>query len=450
MPQLLPVLWTKGVLLSPQHLQTQDRFLEDLLAVQLATLVHQPWGFAELALDHAALAAGQVVVTTATGLFPDGLPFAIPQADEAPAPRSLDGCWAPDQERLLVSLGVPERRTGGHNVSTGAGAPEPTRWRAEVLLRRDENTGLAERPIQVARRNLRLLVEGESMEGHALLPLAAVRRTAGGYQYEPSFVPPVVDIGASDHLMGIARRLVERLAAKSDSLAGSRRQRNQGLADFGVSDVANFWLLHTVNTHLPVLRHLFETRRGHPAHLYEAMLALAGALTTFSTAIRPRELPAYDHDAPSACFGTLDEQIRRLLETVVPAHCVSLPLARSQPTIYATALEQDRYLDATQVYLAVRAALSQPELIAGVPRSAKVGSGHDIERLVRQALPGLPLAHVPVPPSAVPVKVDYQYFRVDRTTPGWDAVARARSLAVHLPAEFAEPQLELVLVLPKG
>lgn len=449
MRQLLPVLWSKGVLLSPQHLQTQDRFLEDLLATQLAMLLPQPWGFAELALDHAALAAGEVVVTTATGLFPDGMPFAIPQADEAPPPRALDGCWAPDQERLTVSLAIPERRSGGHNVSTGAGPQEPTRYRAEILLRRDENTGLAERPIQVARRNLRLLVEGDAAEGYSLLPLAEVRRTAAGYQYEPAFVPPLVDIGASDHLMSLARRLVELLSAKSATLAGGRRQRNQGLADFGVADVANFWLLHTVNTHLPVLRHLYETRRGHPSHLFEAMLALAGALSTFSSEIRPRDLPVYAHDAPGPAFGDLDAKIRRLLETVVPARCVSLPLARTKPTIYATALEDDRYLGATQVFLAVRAAMDQPELITRVPRSAKVGSGVEIERLVRQALSGLPLTHVAVPPSAVPVKVDYQYFRLDRAGADWDAVARARSLAVHLPAEFVEPQLELVLVLPK-
>ena len=38
MRQLQPVLWTKGVLLTPQHFQTQDRFLEDLLAMQLSAL----------------------------------------------------------------------------------------------------------------------------------------------------------------------------------------------------------------------------------------------------------------------------------------------------------------------------------------------------------------------------------------------------------------------------
>src|SRR5690606_6315658 len=122
------------------------------------------------------------------------------------------------------------------------------RYLAEVVLRRDENTGLGEKPIQVARRNLRLIADGESLEGSIALPVARLRRGAGGVaELDDSFIPPLVDIAGSHALMSMARRLVELLSAKSSTLSGMRRQRNQGLADFGVADVANFWLLYTVN-----------------------------------------------------------------------------------------------------------------------------------------------------------------------------------------------------------
>jgi type VI secretion system protein ImpJ len=149
--------------------------------------------------------------------------------------------------------------------------------------------------------------------------------------------------------------LVELLSAKSSALSGSRRQRSQDLADFGVADVANFWLLYTVNTHLPLFRHLLETRKGHPSDLYRAMLALAGALTTFSTEIHPRDLPAYDHWDPQASFDELDIRVRELLGTVVPTHHVSLPLRSTETSIHATALEEERYLSPTEAYLAVKA-----------------------------------------------------------------------------------------------
>jgi type VI secretion system protein ImpJ len=69
MPQLQKVLWSKGVLLNPQHLQLQDRYMEELLGFRLDTLSFCPWGFSKLEFDREALAGGVVVVTEAAGLL---------------------------------------------------------------------------------------------------------------------------------------------------------------------------------------------------------------------------------------------------------------------------------------------------------------------------------------------------------------------------------------------
>ena len=448
MRQMQPVLWTKGVVLTPQHLQTQDRFLEDLLEFQLSTLTYCPWGFQRLEIDREALAGGSLAIATAAGILPDGLLFDIPTADPPPPPKLLEGAWEADQPALDVYLAIPEHRPGGYNVSLAPGERQ-TRYLAEVLLRRDENTGLAEKPLQVARRNFRLLVGGEALEGPSALRVARVTRSpTGDYQLDTRFVPPLIDIGASEYLLAINRRLVELLTTKSNTLSAMRRQRNQGLADFTVADVANFWLLYTANTYLPQFHHLFETRRGHPAGLYSAMVALGGALTTFSSTVQPRHLPAYDHENLGSCFGALDDKVRELLETVVPANHVSLPLTLTPSGVYATAIDQERYLSAPQMYLAIRTEGGQPELIRQAPRLVKVSSSDRIDRLIKQALPGMTLTHMPRAPSAVPVKVNYHYFALARTGAEWEAVMRARNLAAYVPAEFPSPQLELVLVLP--
>src|SRR5262249_39637067 len=151
------------------------------------------------------------------------------------------------------------------------------------------------------------------------------------------------------------------------------------LADFGSADIANFWLLYTVNSHFPLMQHLFETRRGHPEALWETMLSLAGCLTTFSSTIHPRDLPLYDHDALAACFEDLDNKIRRLLDTVVPTNFVSLPLTLVAPAIYATSLTDDRYMRDTRMYLAVRAETGEADLISKVPYLIKVCSANHIQ-----------------------------------------------------------------------
>lgn len=448
MKRLQPVIWTKGTFLSPQHLQLQDRFLENLLQFQLENLSFRPWGFSSVQISQEALAAGSLGISTAGGIFPDGLLFEIPASDAAPPPKLLADCFEPDQDTLDIHLAVPQYQERGLNVASTA-RDGGARYRAEIELFRDENTGLSEKPVQIARKNLRLLVGGEARDGYSTLRVARVKRTpAGALQLDPRFVPPVLDFRANDYLTSIARRLVEILSARSSSIAGLRRQKNQTLADFTSADIANFWLLYTIDTAFPEFRHLFETRGGHPETLFAAMLSLAGALTTFSTAIHPRDLPLYDHADLGPCFTDLDEKLRTLLETVVPSNFVSLPLKLVQPSIYATSIDNDKYLVNTKMYLAVSAESSHAEIAGKAPHLVKVCSASHIEHLVRQALPGVPLTYVPAPPSAIPVKLNFQYFSLSQSGVAWEAIQRARNLAAYVPGEFPNPELELIILLP--
>src|SRR5687767_13997817 len=129
------VLWSKGTLLTPQHLQAHDRYLDELLRLQLGALTFCPWGMWRLEIDREALAGGTLLVRAASGRFPDGLLFDAPAADPTPPPRSLEGAWPQDQRAMLVSLAVPEYRPGARNIAgreaLGTGAAATARWRAE-------------------------------------------------------------------------------------------------------------------------------------------------------------------------------------------------------------------------------------------------------------------------------------------------------------------------------
>lgn len=450
MNRLEPVVWARGTFLNPQHLQLQDRFLESSLQFRTHALHFRPWGFRQLQIDQEALSAGTITVTKASGILPDGLLFDIPQADAAPPARSFVDHLGPDDNSVDVFLAIPEYRDGGMNIAA-PGRDTHTRYRAEPELVRDENSGQSEKPLLVARKNFRLLLGEESRQGFSELRVARIQRTpAGLFQVQPSFVPPVLDFAASEALTSIARRLLEILTARSNTLAGSRRQKNQSLADFTASDVPRFWLLYTINSFLPLFRHLFETRGGHPEFLFSAMTELAGALTTFSTTVQPRDLPAYDHDNLGRCFALLDEKVRILLETVIASNFVSLPLRLVQPSIHATSIDRDEYLSNTRMYLAIRAEMPRADLIGKTPHLIKACSTDRIDHLVQRALPGILISHVPAPPSAIPVKLDYEYFSVRQQGEAWEAVVKARNFAVYVPGDFSSPQMELIILLPSS
>jgi type VI secretion system protein ImpJ len=450
MKQLQPVLWTKGTFLTPQHLQLQDRFLEDSLNFRLQALKFCGWGFSEIVLDQELLAQGQLAVTRASGIFPDGLLFEIPGPDQPPPSKALAEFFDPGVRDLDIYLTVPDYKLKGLNVA-GLGRVAGSRYLAEITSVRDDNTGTGERPIQIARKNLRLLASNETREGCSSLRIANVERTeAGTFRLNARFVPPLLEVRANEYLRGLVNGILEILSAKSTQLAGGRRQKNQSLADFTASDIANFWLLYTVNSHIPVLSHLLQGQRCHPEELFSALTALGASLTTFSTTVRPRDLPLYDHLNLSKVFSDLEEKLRMLLETVVPTNVVSLPLKQLKNTIYATAVDQDKYLANTRMYLAFSADTSEEAIIRKVPQLVKACSATQIEQLINMALPGITLTHVSVPPSAIPIKMKYQYFSLNQSGPAWESVTRARNFAAHVPGELLNPQMELIILLPQA
>jgi type VI secretion system protein ImpJ len=144
--------------------------------------------------------------------------------------------------------------------------------------------------------------------------------------------------------------------------------------------------------------------------------------------------------------------LRALLETVVPTNLVSLPLKLmpGSNSIYATAVDQDKYLANTRIYLAVSAETTEENIIQRVPQLVKACSATHIEHLVKQALPGIQLRHLTNPPSAIPVKLKYQYFALNQSGPAWEAVNRARNFAAYVPGELPNPTLELLILLPQS
>jgi type VI secretion system protein ImpJ len=449
MRQFQPVIWSKGTFLSPQHLQTQERFVEDCSRFYLDALQPWHWGFRKLAIDHQALAEGRLALASASGVLPDALPIDIPDSDVAPQARELSRCFQPGQQSCTFFLTVPEYQAGGMNVAIHR-TEVVTRFRAEPTMVSDENTGRSDKPVQIARKNLRLLSEHESREGSVLMGCVRIKRSeAGSYSLDGSYIPPLIDIQGHAGLTRLFGNLIELLVSRVTQLLGTRGQKREGLADFTASDVANFWMLYTLNSHLPVLRHFLESKGTGPEQLYLQLAQLAGSLTSFSSEIAPQDLPIYRHDDLGGTFTALDAVIRTLLDTVIPSNFVALPLNRVRDTFFATSIEKDAYFDGSIFYLAVTSDLRDAELIERTPRLLIAGSSANIEGLVQRAISGLRLRHVPTPPRAIPVKLRQQYFAVETSGPEWESVLRHRNFAVYAPAELLNPKLELIIVLSK-
>jgi type VI secretion system protein ImpJ len=97
--------------------------------------------------------------------------------------------------------------------------------------------------------------------------------------------------------------------------------------------------------------------------------------------------------------------------------------------------------------LAIRSPIGEVELISRTPALVKVCSRLFVPELVKRALPGMPLQHLPVPPPAISARLDTQYFAINKGGPCWDHIGQTRQVGVYVPGEIPDPELELLVIL---
>ncbi len=449
MKHLSKVVWQEGMYLGPHHFQAQTRYFEDVVHFGISSLWFESYGLVGYELDAEALLNGTVSLVHARGIFPDGLPFHMPESDPLPIPRNIADLFPPTRERLTVLLAVAPRKPEGSNCALSeAEGPNNLRYTAEVHSLHDENTGADEKPVRLGRKNIRLLLDTENSDEVLTLPLARVMRDGSGhFVYDASFIPPCVQISASENLMMMARRLIEILEEKSATLSRGRRGAARFPGGFSAQEVGSFWFLHSINSTLSSLRHLCFSKRGHPEELYVELSRLAGALCTFGLDSHPRSLPLYDHQNLEKCFLELDRHIRSHLEMFLPTNCISVPLKPLDKYFYEGEIIDQRCLDRARWILAIHSEIGEADLISKTPQLVKVCSGRFVQELVKRAVAGLTLTHLPVPPSAVSPKVESQYFAISRAKGCWEDIVKTRRVGIYVPGELPKPELELLVLL---
>jgi type VI secretion system protein ImpJ len=438
------VVWAEGMYLGPHQFQAQNRYFEDSLHFAATVFGFQPYGFLGYNLDADALRNGTACLLHARGLFADGLPFNMPECDPLPPPREIGELFPPTKDGMTVLLGVPTRKIGGPNCALTDGAAS-SRYVGEVRSFPDENTGDDERPVRVGRKNIRLLLESEPRENFDTIAIARVMRDGSGhYIFDPEFIPPCLQLSASERLLMMVKQLIEILEEKSAALAGTGSGK---VNEYSPREIASFWLLHAVNTGAAALQHLWQSKRGHPEEVFLELSRLAGSLCTFSLESHPRALPLYDHERLGECFAELERHIRRHLEIVVPTSCLQIPLRKTDNYFYEGDVTDARVLGQARWVLGIHADLGDADLITKTPQLVKICSSKFVRELVKRAMPGLTLTHLPVAPPAIRAKLESQYFGINRSGPFWIHIMETKRVGVYVPEELPNPELELMVVL---
>lgn len=438
------------MLLTPHHFQQSDNYHEEMLNSRVRSIMQHEYGVLEIRVSGESIANGNFQIATCRAVMPDGLFVNVPDAEAVPEARPIAGHFPVEADRLGVHLAIPAKKKGEANFQgSGASASGNIRFLQEGAQVKDETTGSNEQPLAYAKSNLRIIFDDELRDGFVSLKVAELQRTTTGQMMiSEEFIPPILKITANDWLASMVRSVVEILITKGASLAEQRRQSNASLADFTTSEVAVFWLLHTINSSIPIMSHFFRSPVLHPERLYEEMVRLIGQLMTFSLEIHPKDIVKYDHDDLYFTFNSLSAYLKQLLETVIPSRCVAIPLEKTRDTLYVGRIDDERLLKEAGFFLAVRAQMPEAKLIEGVPRVVKIASRDVIDSVIGSALPGVVLTLASPPPAPIPTRVGFKYFQLDNIGPYWNGIAGSKVISVYVPDDIPDGKLELYAVKP--
>ena len=143
----------------------------------------------------------------------------------------------------------------------------------------------------------------------------------------------------------------------------------------------------------------------------------------------------------------MDRHIRTHLETILPTNCITIPLTPAGDCYYEGNVTDPRCMANARWVLALRAAIPEGELMTQTPQLVKLCTPDFVRELVKRALPGMPLTHLPIPPPAISTRVETQYFGISRTGPCWNRMLQTRQVGVYVPNAFPNPELQVLVVL---
>lgn len=455
-----PLLWHQGIYLQPQHFQLLDRACEGLLTPYRKFMTPEFWGVGEMEIQVEALGTGSFSLKSGEFFFPDGTYISLP-GNALIEPRPFDEAWVKDGKPLTVYLGLKnwsnerENATVLPTLESIEGVPTRFVAAADTEEIRDLHAGGPEGQVKRLYFVLKIFweTEMEKLGDYQLIPLAQLERFGSEIRISTDFIPPCISVAGSSSLRKLAEEIRDQVTARAFQLEEHKSRRGVQTAEFGSRDMVYFLALRSINRYVPLLFHCTNAEHAHPWQLYGILRQLVGELTTFSERVSvlgelddgKKKLPDYEHKELWKCFSAAQDLISHLLDEITAGPEYVMRLIHDG-TYHSAELKPAIFEGRNRFYLAVRTEADPKMVLPSLQDIAKLSSREQMHVLVTQALPGIDLEYLQVPPQELPRRANTLYFQINHHNEQWISVARTRSLALYWHNAPDDMEAELMVV----
>lgn len=434
----LPVHWSEGMFLRPQHFQAADRYWTELIGTSQRWDCHYNYGVQAIRISNEALTNYHVEITSCHARMRDGT-LVVLDAGNEPDRVSLKEAFAAEPE-VLVYLAIPKLSLGRPNTTLSAGSVDQ-RYTATAISVPDEVAGANDQEIMFRTHNVRLMLSTQDLSGFEVLPVARVKRASEGEatpQLDGDYFPPMLTTEAWQPLgLGIVRAIYDVIGEKIEVLSDRAVQRGMTLASQEPGDLEDLMMLMVLNQAYGSLGSLAFASGIHPLVAYTELCRIVGQFSIFDPSRRAPEVPRYDHDDLARIFKWVRIQIERLIGS-------RRKLDYEQRFFIGADRGMEVALDAKwlhsgwQWYVGVKADSATErevrELLQPGKLDWKLGSSQQVDLIFKHGIPGIGLRDLDQPPRALPTRQGWVYYEVRREpdNAAWKDILATQTMAMRL------------------
>jgi len=455
-----PLFWQQGLFLQPQHFQLNDQYIESLLHTQARFLQPHYWGVGELQISHTALENDSFEIVKGDFIFADGSTVSFPGNGILSA-RSFAEAWVERDRPMPVYLALKKHDASGGNVIEMAN-PDDTSTLSSRFVSTitpenipDQHETGPDGQVKLMQYVLRLVWEDEKekLGEYNLIQVGVLEQEGEEIRLAPKFVPPALSIKASEPLFQVVKEIRDLVAGRCRQLEEYKTQKGVHSAEFGSRDMVFLLALRSLNRFVPMLFHMTEPAHIHPWQVYGLLRQLIGELSAFSARVNVLGedengvaiLPEYNQSDLGTCFTSALSLTAQLLDDITsgPEYIINLLF---DGTYFTTDLLPKQFEARNRYYLVVDTEEDPAAVVQALTTIAKIGSREALPLKIAQALPGIGLEHLSIPPQELPRRVRSLYFQLDQHDDQFAQVEESNNIALYWDAAPEDLTVELMIV----